>query len=493
MKLLLISINLKNVKEFKNIPVDISTLGIRYLSSYLKKAGHQVNTLFLCQPDGTLENKDELNQINDHVDKFKPDLIGVGLMSNHLDRAIAVTKSIKTRNDSPPIIWGGIHPTIDPKGCLEFADFVCVGEGELAVEKLLNNLNNFKEVAGIWYKENDKAVAGQSGQLVIDIDSLPYPDYDLNTQYIIHQEKLIPLSVDILRQYFPAARGDHRVMSSRGCPHSCTYCCSSIFKDLYHGHYLRMRSVDNFIGEMVEIKNKFPFVKFFKIMDDSLVTNNVKWLEEFNQQYKQKVNLPFFCNVSPLTITERKMDLLVDAGLSHTQIGLQSGSDRINKEVYSRYMKVKDFLQATKLLEKYRGRLNFSVDIIVDNPYENDEDLIKGINVLTQIKKPFYLNVFSLTIYPGTGLHKMAINDNLDSDAIYATNKRLQKHYKSLRHSTLNMIIYLTTRLTKQEIDKMINNRHRLSTRLYVAMLYFIHTKKNRLPPAILRFAAKLK
>jgi len=92
-----------------------------------------------------------------------------------------------------------------------------------------------------------------------------------------------------------------------------------------------------------------------------------------------------------------------------------------------------------------------------------------------------------------TGLHKMAINDNLDTDAIYATNQRLQRHYKSLKHSTLNMIIYLTTRLTKQEIDKMINNRHRLSTRLYVAMLYFIHTKKNMLPPAILRFAAKLK
>jgi len=486
MKLLLISIN----HQHRDDPADISVLGVRYLSAYLKGAGHDVTILFLWELFGGKESEDELVQITEFIERLKPDLIGLSLMSGLFLRAVAITQAIKEKSHLPLVIWGGIHPTAEPRECLEFADLVCVGEGELALEKLMSNLDKFKDlkIEGIWHKDGNKIIDGGEGMIVHDINRLPYPDYDLNNQYILHQGKISSLSVEILKQYSPASVGAHRLISSRGCPNNCTYCCNSIFRKLYGGSHLRWRSVDNFIKEMVEVKNKFPFVRHFKIADDNFAFNSIEWIKEFNKQYKQKINLSFFCNVSPLTVSEEKLDILVDAGLNHVQIGLQSGSDRVNRQIYLRPIGADVFLKAIKVFEKYEGRLTFIVDVIVDNPYEYEEDVIKTINVLNQIKKPFMINILSLTLYPGTRLYQRAVADKiLINDKEY-----LKKHFGLIENNVLNKIIYLTPRLTKQKIGQLTNNRHRFFTRFYIKVLHFAFTKKNKLPPVVLKLASKV-
>ncbi len=487
MKLLLISIN----QQFRKDLADISALGVGCLSSYLKSIGHEVSILFLCKPQGGKESENEIAQIIKLVKELRPDLIGVSLMSYHFFRAVAVTQAIKKEGGLPPVIWGGFHPSIRPRECLNFADLVCVGEGELAMEKLMDNLDRFKDlkIEGIWYKKDNKIMEGGAGTLVPDINILPYPDYDFDNQYILHHGKIFPLSEEIFKQYSPASVGAHRLMSSRGCPNACTYCCNSVFRNLYGIRHLRWRSVDNFVGEMAEVKNKFPFVKRFKIADDNFAGNNIKWIKEFNKQYKQKINLPFYCNVSPLTVNEEKMDLLVDAGLNCVQIGLQSGSDRVNNQIYARPIRAGDFLKAVKLFEKYRDRLTFVVDVIVDNPYESEEDMLKTINVLNQIKKPFSINMFSLTFYPGTGLYKRAVADKILAD----NNEYLSKQFNVAKSNVFNKIIYLTPLLEKRKIERFINDRHRLLTRVYINALHFIYTNKNRLPYPILKLASKIK
>ncbi len=495
MKIFLISIN----QQFRKDLTDISALGVRYLSSYLKSIGHKVDILFLCKPQGEKESEGEIAQMIELIRERQPDLIGVSLMSYHFFRAVAVTRAIKKAGGLAPVIWGGIHPTAKPRECLEFTDLVCVGEGELAMEKLMDNLDRFKDlkIEGIWHKDGDKIVETGAGILVHNIDSLPYPDYDLDDKYIIRQKKLIPFSAEIgeiLKQYSSAAVGAHRLMSSRGCPNACAYCCNSIFKKFYGGGHLRWRSVDNFIGEMIEVKNKFPFVNRFKIADDNFTANDIEWIREFNKQYKQKINFPFHCLLSPLTVTEEKMDLLVDAGLDLIQIGLQSGSDRVNKRVYYRPMGADDFLRAVKLLEKYRDHLSFVVDVIVDNPYEQDEDLIETINVLNQIKKPFLVNIFSLTFFPGTALYQRAAADKILTDynneylSVGKKNEKEDRMYNE--KNVFNKIIYLTPRLTRQKIDQLTNQHRRFLTRLYINALYFAYINKNRVPPAVLKLVS---
>ncbi len=493
MKLLLISINQQDVEEYKKAPTDISALGVRYLSSYLKSRGHKVNILFLCKPYGELESEDELKQINGFIGKLRPDLIGVGLMSNHFFRARKITQGIKKAYDEMPIIWGGIHPTIDPEGSLAYADLVCVGEGELAMEQLmaLSDANNFKNsnIEGIWYKVNDRLIDKGCAKLVADIDSLPLPDYDLADHYIVHSGQLVVLSENIFKLYYPASRGDHRLISSRGCPHACAYCCNSTFRNIYGGQYLRRRSVEKFIDEMLAVKNRFSFVSSFKIMDDSFTVNSLEWFGDFNRQYKEKIQLPFFCLTSPLTIDEDKLALLIDAGLKTIQIGLQSGSDRTNKEIYLRHVSAGQFLSAMKLFEKYKDKLNVLIDVIVDNPYESDDDLKETIKVISLIKKPYQLSMFSLAFYPGTLLYKRAKEDKiLPNEQEY-----LKKQFHLFRRTYLNKVIYLISHLPAAKIEYFTKNEQNLFARLQIWFWFFAFSKKNKLPTFALKILSRIK
>ncbi|MFA6593813.1 MAG: radical SAM protein [Candidatus Buchananbacteria bacterium] len=493
MKFLLISINQQDVEEFKKAPTDISALGARYLSSYLKSHGREVAILFLSKPHGELETADELWQINNLVKKYQPDLVGLSLMSNHFFRAKNITMAIKKSFPSLPIIWGGIHPTIDPENCLKYADLVCVGEGESALLQLTEN-NNWLDyrrvnIPGLWYRDGDQIVSGGKSVLVENIDELPFPDYDFSDHYIIHQGELLAMTESIFRQYYPAARGDHRLLSSRGCPHACAYCCNSVFRNIYSGVFLRKRSVDQLIAEMKAIKEKFPFIHSFKIMDDSFAVNDLNWINEFNRLYKTEINLPFFCLASPTTIDAVKLELLVDAGLETIQIGLQSGSDRVNQEVYLRYAKSDQFLAAMALLDKYRGKLHVIVDVILDNPYENEADLLSTIAVLNQIKKPFHLSLFSLTFYPGTELYRRAIADGHLIDG----QEYLKKQFHLLNKNYLNKVIYLIPRLQKNQIDYLAKNRNNPFIRAGVSILYLFFMKKNKIPQPLIKIMFSVK
>lgn len=494
MKLFFISLNQQDVKEFKKAPTDISAIGIRYLSSYLKSKGHHVNILFLAKPYGKTEKRKELEQINSLISRLKPDLIGFSLMSNHFSRAKKITMAIKERFETP-IIWGGIHPTIKPIDCLKHADMVCVGEGELALESLLSDNKNLKErgkeinIQGIWQRKDNKVIANGTAPLIRDIEKLPYPDYDLEDQYIIHCCQLMPLTTEVFREYYPASRGDHRLISTRGCPHTCAYCCNSVFKSIYGSHYLRMRSVNGLIDEMIMTRRRFPFINSFKIMDDSFTVNNVDWMKEFNRRYKESVNLPFFCLVSPLTINKEKLDLLIDCGLKTIQIGLQSGSNRINREIYLRQATSDRFLYAMELSNQYRSRLKTIVDVIVDNPYETKEDILSTIEVLNQIKRPFHLSLYSLAFYPGTELHKRAVKDKI----LVNNQEYLEKEFHLFKNNYWNRLIYLIPYLKSEEVKRLVYNSGNFSHKIYVAMLFFLYRKKNKLPYWLLNFFSEIK
>ena len=68
-----------------------------------------------------------------------------------------------------------------------------------------------------------------------------------------------------------------------------------------------------------------PYVGYIWISDDAFLARNLSDINEFCIQYKEKINLPFSCLASPLTVTHEKMDALVDAGLIYIQMGIGLG------------------------------------------------------------------------------------------------------------------------------------------------------------------------
>jgi len=169
-------------------------MGLRLVSSTLKRAGYQTQILSLpripkigdSRPDFKLDYTE--TSIKEVIALCKEsDLVGISLMSNYVDIAIKLTQQIK-ENTRALTIWGGIHPTIKPLECLDYSDMVCIGEGEEACLDLVQRLEkgtNYMATRNIWFKTKGKVIQNAIRPLLNKLDILPFPDYDMKDEFIL--------------------------------------------------------------------------------------------------------------------------------------------------------------------------------------------------------------------------------------------------------------------------------------------------------------------
>lgn len=411
---------------------DITAFGIRTMSAYLKQHGHKTQMIFMPDPFGdnplygVQRYKD--NTLDELITRCaSSDLIGITLMTNFFDNATQITTVLK-KELGLPVIWGGVHPTIRPEESLEYADLVCIGDGEDAILDLVNKMadgDDYVNTANLWVKCNGKIIKNPVRPLPRDIDIYPLPDYSLEDHHILFEGHIRPLTPEITKVCLERGtvsrylkKIGYQTMTGRGCPHKCTYCINDTIKRLYGGQgYLRWRSVDHVIGELLSVKENMPYIDYIWISDDSFFARSLKDLETFCKEYKEKIKLPFSCLGSPLTVSEEKMNMLLDSGLIYLQLGLESGSRRIQELFNRKNMSNEVMMKAIKIINKHKDRMfPPSYDFILDVPYETDEDKIESLRFIAEIPKPFRLQPFSLVLYPGTKLYQMAKADGFIKD-----------------------------------------------------------------------------
>ena len=435
---------------------DITSFGLRTISAYLKKFGHTTQMVFLPDPYGDspvygvdrYEDRvfDELIQLCDGSD-----LIGITLMTNFFDGAVQITKNLK-RGIDIPLIWGGVHPTIRPAECLKYADMVCIGDGEDAILELADKIQSGEDISdikNIWIRADREIIENPLRPLHKDLDVYPAPDYSFDDHKILLNSHIETLSFELTKQFLKRGtvsmylkKIGYQTMTGRGCPHKCTYCINDTIKDLYKGQcYLRWRSATHVMEELIWVKKNLPQVGYIWISDDAFFARSEKSLEEFCSLYKEKIGLPFTCLASPLTITEKKMEMLIDAGLIYIQMGIESGSARIQKMFNRKRMSNERIMKAVKIINTYKGRMYPpSYDFILDNPYETDHDKIETLRLVSEIPKPFHLQPFSLVLSPGTKLYDMAKEDG------YIENEKQEVYTKTWsmkKDSYFNMLMIL--------------------------------------------------
>jgi len=434
---------------------DICCFGLRTMSSFLKQQGHHTKLIFL--PDVYRENIPAgAARYDDHaLNGIIPlcedsDIIGITLMTNFFESAVQITNKIKSKLDKP-VIWGGVHPTIRPEESLEYADIACVGEGEEAICELLNRMGKkepYHDTKNMWFKKDGEIIRNSVRELIRNLSVYPAPDYCLDEQYLMHEGRVQQLSPDILKislersqisQYCDLRFG-YQSMTSRGCPHKCTYCANDALKNLYGGkNYLRWRSVDHVINELLWAKQELPYITHIWFSDDSFFARKSADIEDFCTQYKDKINLPFSALASPLTLTEKKMELMVDAGMILIQMGIQTGSEKM-LELYNRKQMARErTLKAAGIINKYKDKMLPPLyDFLLEGPDETDEDTMETIRFISRIPKPFHLQVFSLVLYPGTELYRKAKEDGrITDERTQVYGKRLKKP----KPSYLNMVM----------------------------------------------------
>jgi anaerobic magnesium-protoporphyrin IX monomethyl ester cyclase len=431
---------------------DISSIGIRYLSSYLKSQGIMTSKVFMpLVPHAAPYNpyvKDsekEISLLLKLIEELGPDFIGIGVMTNYFHRAARIASKIKERFKIP-IIFGGIHATSCPEECLSVADIVCLGEAEETMLELCSSDGRgpfLQTIKGICYQDDGTIRHNGIRPLEQNLDKYPFPDYSLEDEFLILDNILKRTTKETLEEFlptYPFGASAYRLMTTRGCPFSCTYCCNSMLRTLYKdkGEYLRSRSVANVIEEMRRIKDRFHICGF-RIMDDSFLAHSREWFIDFARSYKKDIDLPFSCLANPNNVSYEIMQLLVENGLQHIQVGLESGSDKTNFDVYGRKITRSKMLEKLKIIDSLNPKPNIALDVIFDNPFENDEDRIETIHFLSLLNKmkiDYEMDRFALTFYPQTQLYDRAKTENLiDYDKEIVTRT---KNFKDIENTFLN-------------------------------------------------------
>lgn len=228
---------------------------------------------------------------------------------------------------------------------------------------------------------------------------------------------------DLLKQNFTLYKGAHnpelntsyQILTGRGCPHRCTYCINHVLTQLYGKKgYLRWRSLDHVIEELEFVKHNMHYVDNIWISDDAFFSQSLKRLEEFARIYKEKIDLPFTALTSPATINEQKLIVLMQAGLKNVQMGVQTMSEQTNQLYGRALISGKQVIDAMELLHKYSDKLGVPhYDFIIDNPFENLADQKETLKFIAQMPRPYFIRLFKMHLFPGTGLFNMAVEHGL--------------------------------------------------------------------------------
>ena len=334
-------------------------LGILWLSSYVKKHNKNVQTHIIDYAHDLYKYADQCRSIDELIAyrldtvPFEPDILAFSAVFSaaHLFLIRAI-KRLKEQWPSATIIIGGNHATNTAEYFLENpdVDFVARGEAEISFNEFVKNFGTTPQVPiqGIYSKET----AGNGscmpvGERVEDLDEIPFPDWDLIDMAVYTRTKWGRGSKNIY------ARDDRRmasIMTTRGCPFSCTFCASHTTS----GRKMRYRSVENVISEIDLLNKKFG-VNLISVEDDLFTANRKKVIPLLKAIRDKKSEIEGFefqfpNGLSVNTLSDDVMDALIECGMTYVNIAVESGSEYVQRKVIKKNCNLKRAKEVVKYL-----------------------------------------------------------------------------------------------------------------------------------------------
>ncbi|MBU0898247.1 MAG: radical SAM protein [Nanoarchaeota archaeon] len=361
-------------------------LGLASIAAYVKEHDHET---FLMDYTWGGTAKDCINM----AEKVKPDVVGFSLRSGEFNFSLSIAKELKRRHPNILILFGGIHPTVDPEGTIkqDCVDAIIQGEGEHALVELLNKLKekkDFSKIKNLWTKKDGKIFRNPVRSLIEDLDKLPFPDRELFG----------------FKRYLDARSGTADIMAGRGCPFQCTYCINHISQKMYKdkGTYTRMRSPENVIKELQELRKKYK-INFVAFEDDTF-TYSKDWMRRFSKLYVKEIALPCSCNARPETMDDEMAKMLSEMGCTTLNMGIESGNEKIRREVLKRFNTNEQIIKAFQAANNH-GLKTYSYNM-VGLPYETEKEMWETVH-LNRRAKPTVVDASIFQPYPGTELQSL--------------------------------------------------------------------------------------
>lgn len=374
-------------------------LGLAYISSSMKKAGHRVFTVNLNHRDGEVHDI-----IRREIEEHHIDVLATGGLSFQYSTVRRVVEAGKRCCGRIITIVGGGIITGDPvpaMKALEHADYGVIGEGEVTINELCAALEGdgaVDQVHGIIFKRDGHYLVTNPRREMEDIDSIPWPDYE---------------GFDIgeyLRSTPPGISGLNEphtmfMLASRSCPYNCTFCFHTI------GKKYRQRSLDRFFEELDHIVSRYS-IRFLCLADE-LFARNIQRVREFCERIKL-YDIRWWAQFRVDDITPELLSLLKQGGCEVMSFGLESADNRILKSM-RKGTTVEQIERTLKLV--YDSGISLEGAFIfgdIEETVETAENTLKWWREHSQYR--ITLNL--ITVYPGSFLYGHACEKGIISDSV---------------------------------------------------------------------------
>lgn len=378
--------------KLKDVGTLYPPLGIAYLAAVSEKKGWEVNVI---DSEAWGYNYEDIRKM---IGLFMPDLIGMQTYCTNISQCQKVANIAKSINQNIRVILGGAQVTLFPdKYIQENIDFVCVGEGELVVEKLLTKLeqnsNNpdtipdYNDIPGLVWNNSKEIVINKKQELITNLDLIPLP-----------ARHLFPMH---LYQSSAQLRGKKtlNIMTSRGCPYRCAYCSGHI----NFGRSFRYFSTERVIEELkIMIRDfKIDGIQFY---DETFTVNKKRVFELCDALIKNNVNLPWTCFTRVNLVDEELLTAMKKAGCYQIFFGIESGNQRL-LDLIKKDITLDQARNAVKLCKNI-GIESFC-SFMINLPSETKEESINTIKFAIELD-PDYAQFPITTPFPGTELYNIA-------------------------------------------------------------------------------------
>ncbi len=340
------------------------------------------------------------DDIKIQTDKFQPDLIAMSTTEDMWELGIKLLNEIKyyIKEKKIPVIAGGVFPTFAPDLCIEddLVDLVCVGEGENALIDLCKKIElkqDYSDVTNCWVKKDGKVIKKNPITKPVDINKNPVIDTT-----IFEEKRLYRPMAGKVYKMFP-------VETIRGCPFTCRFCNSPDQMKLYKGlgaNFYRKKRMDLVHKELKHFKEVHK-VEYMYFWADTFLGMSKNELDQFCEIYSE-INLPFWMQTRPETITDDNISKLAKVGLNRISFGVEHGNEEFRKRILDRRWKNKDIIKKLKIPHKYGVR--FSVNNITGFPTETKKLAFDTIELNRHINAD-NANIYSFVPFHGTPLRKM--------------------------------------------------------------------------------------
>lgn len=366
----------------------VESLAMGYLASSLRQNGFNVEIMDEEVQD--LSRNKVIKKLN------SADLIGFTATAKpQIFEIIDVVKELRKTNKKVHITVGGHFATFMYKELLNFKnifDSVVLYEGEETMIELAETLSNGKsldKIEGIAYKNHkNKIIKSNLRPLIKDLDTLSFPTRDLLPE-IIRKGGLTVIS------------------SSRGCYNRCSYCTISQFYNDPKGIPFRVRSAENVIRELKELKKNYSKLKDIWFVDDNFVFSGERAFERTRKICGaiKSLGIRFDIYLRANDVSEKLLKLLKESGIRSIFIGAESGCENTLRNILNKNVSVENTKKAILLCKKFE--INVDPGFIMFHPWSTLDEIEKNINFLKEIDNytPYGINSF-LTTYKFTPIGK---------------------------------------------------------------------------------------